>query len=460
MPTEQQVVYGVGKAGVGRSKPPVDTSVPLQLTAERLRVWGGQAAFSLLDQGFASGASFGLNLLLARWLPAEAYGAFAVAFVGYMFVYGLYNVLLLEPMSVHGASRHTDSLPIYFRHQLTIHGVLVSPLAGIVLLAGILVRQFTPASPLAGALIGFGVALPFLLLLWLARRICYAMQRPSLAAGGSTLYLGFVGAGVIVLHRYGELEPFAAFVLMGTGSFLAGVFLIMRFGLLQRRSLKDPGVLWGRVLRENWNYGRWLVGSTVLSSVVSQTQVLFVSGILGLGSAGILRAMQLPALLMTQVSTATGFLVLPSFSYDFVAGALKRMRHKAILVSIALSVSALILVGVTWAFSGVIERILFSGKYASYSWLMPMLVLFTVAFGPMQGFGMALRAIRKPQFDLVSGLFAAPVAMLCAHFGTRWWGLAGAALSLILGFAVQGLVTAFYFRRLVSDVEIPGGACT
>ena len=95
------------------------------------------------------------------------------------------------------------------------------------------------------------------------------------------------------------------------------------------------------------------------------------------------------------------------------------------------------------------------GEYASYAWLMPVLVFVTVAYGPMQGFGMALRAIRRPQFDLVSGVFAAPIAILCAYFGTMWWGFSGAVLSLVLGFAIQAGVTSFYFRRLVWNQGVP-----
>lgn len=457
MSTEQQVVYGVTGTGADRPSPSTDTSAPLQLTAERLRVWGTRAVFSLLDQGLFSGAGFLVNLLLARWLAPASYGAFAVAFAAFLFTYGFHNALLLEPMSVFGPSRHTESLPEYFRAQLTIHTVMVGPLSAVGIVTGLLLWRITPGSPLVGAIMGVSLALPFILLLWLARRICYAVQRPSMAATGTALYLAFVAAGLLELRNSGLLGPFTAFILMGSGSFLASVILVLQLGLYKQGAVKPLSDSWRMVWRENWTYGRWLVGSAVLSSIVIQAQVFFVSALLGLGAAGVMRAMQLPALLIIQVSTATGFLVLPVFAYDFSTGAIRKMRQKAILVSAGISAFALILGGVTWAFSGPIERALFSGKYASYAWLMPMLVLATIALGPMQGFGMALRAIRKPKFDLVSGLLAAPIAVLCAYFGTMWWGLAGAAWSLVLGIAIQGVVTTVYFRRLVWNAGVRGG---
>jgi O-antigen/teichoic acid export membrane protein len=409
-----------------------------------------------LDQGLFSGAGFLVNLLLARWLAPDSYGAFAVAFAGFLFTYGFHNALLLEPMSVFGPSRHGENLSGYFRAQLVIHGLMVSPLSAIGIVTGLLLWRISPGSPLVGAIIGVSLALPFILLLWLARRICYAVQRPAMAATGTALYLGFVAAGLLGIRTSSLIGPFTAFVLMGSGGLLASVLLILQLGLFKPGVDKTVAVSWRTVWRENWGYGRWLVGSSVLSSLVIQAQVFFVSALLGLGAAGVLRAMQLPTLLIIQVSTATGFLVLPVFAYDFGIGAIRTMRQKAILVSVGISTFALILGGVTWAFSGPIERALFSGKYASYAWLMPVLVLMTIPLGPIQGFGMALRAIRKPKFDLVSGVLAAPIAMLCAYFGTMRWGLAGAAWSLVIGFAIQGVVTTLYFSRLVWKTGMPG----
>ena len=457
MATEQQVVYGVPEAAVKPPAASADASAPLQLTSERLRVWGARAVFSLLDQGLFSGAGFLVNLLLARWLAPDSYGAFAVAFAGFLFTYGFHNALLLEPMSVFGPSRHGENLSGYFRAQLMIHGLMVSPLSAIGIATGLLLWRISPGSPLVGAIIGVSLALPFILLLWLARRICYALQRPAMAASGTALYLAFVSVGLLGIRSSSLIGPFTAFVLMGSGALLASVLLILQLGLFKPEGDKTVAVTWRSVWRENWGYGRWLLGSALLSSIVMQVQVFIVSALLGLGAAGVLRAMQLPALLIIQVSTATGFLVLPAFAYDFGTGAIRRMRQKAIVVTVGISTLALILGAASWAFSSLIERALFSGKYAPYAWLMPVLVIMTVALGPTQGLGTALRAIRKPNFDLVSGLIAAPIAVVCAYFGTVWWGLAGAAWSLVLGFAIQGAVTTLFFRRLVWSMAVAGG---
>ncbi|HEX8871978.1 MAG TPA: WecB/TagA/CpsF family glycosyltransferase, partial [Candidatus Acidoferrum sp.] len=120
---------------------------------------------------------------------------FAVAFAGFLFVSGFHNVLLLEPMSVMGPSRYAGNLPAYFRAQIVVHMLLVGALSAALLLAGAVLWRVVPGNPLAGAVVGGGLALPFLLLAWLARRMCYVVQRPALAMEGSAVYVGLVLVG-------------------------------------------------------------------------------------------------------------------------------------------------------------------------------------------------------------------------------------------------------------------------
>ena len=424
-------------------------------TATNLRAWGKKSALSLIDQGFTSGASFGVNIFLARLMPAEEYGAFAVAFAAFLFFSGFHNVLLLEPMSVLGPARYADALPEYFRKQLQVHTVLVGALSAAVFVFGLVLWRITPSSPLVGAVIGGALALPFLLLLWLVRRMCYVVQRPATAALGSAFYLVFVVGGLFLLWRLRLLGSFTAFSLMAAGSLFAAGVLAWRLGLFAPGSDAHGATSWRLALRENWGYGRWLVGSIVLFSVSSQTQMFLVAGSLGLGAAGVLRAMQIPSLAMAQVVTAIGLLVLPTLSYEFGRGATERIRHKAMLVSAGLFV-------VTAGFAALLAlearrtgQLLFGGKYEAYVWLMPLLALIPAVNGISAGYSMALRASQKPRFDLISNLFAAPVAVVSAFVFMRIWGLAGAAMSMLLSYAVLSFVTIVFFRKHEREEKIP-----
>jgi len=425
----------------------VEPAARMPFERERLLVWGRLSALSLVDQSLASSAGFVVNLLLARWMAPEVYGAFAVAFAGFLFVSGFHNVLLLEPTSVMGPSRYLGSLPAYFRSQIAVHGILVGALSGVLFVAGLILWKKAPGIHLTGAVLGGGLALPFLLLAWLARRMCYVMRRPGLAIQGSAFYLGSVVAGLFVLAYLGLLNPFSAFVLMGFGGLVSAGLLVLRLGLFEGNSAGGTRFRWFPILQENWKYGRWLIGSALLNPAVSQGQVFFIAAFLGLGAAGVLRAMQLPSLLITQAITATGLLFLPVLSGAYGRGAIADMRHKAMLLSVALAGISLCFAACLAIFSSRLEQVLFGGKYAASAGLMPILALVPVVSAISIGYSMALRASQKPQFDLLANLVAAPVALLSAFFFIGRWGLGGAASSMLLGFLTLGAVTIVWFLK-------------
>jgi O-antigen/teichoic acid export membrane protein len=417
----------------------------LELTPDRIRVWGFRSSVAILDQGLTSCSSLVLNLLLARWLPAETYGAFAVAFAGVLFASGFHNVLLLEPMSVIGPTRYADHLLSYFRSNVKVHAALVGTLSALVLLGGVAMALYG-SQQLASAILGGGTALPFLLLLWLVRRMCYVVQRPSVALFASSFSLIVISGGLFALHQRRALTPFTAFLLTGAASLFASLLLLRKLGVVGLTSSQGPSPSWILVLRENWNYGRWLVASTTLFSAFSQTQTFLVAGFLGLSAAGVLRAMQMPALVMTQIVSAMGLVALPSMSYDFGLGHFHRIRMKASVTTIILTTIALVYAVVLFVLARRVEHILYGGKYALYSGLIPMFALIPVCTGFAMGYSMALRALQKPHFDLLSNSVAAPVGALSCVVFLHLWGVGGAVASIVLGFATYALVFFWSYR--------------
>src|SRR6266404_9028945 len=209
----------VRETGEERTQAAEPSAIGFRITADSLRVWGIRSALSVFDQGLTAAVGFGVNIALARWLSADAYGAFAVAFATFLFISGFHNVLLLEPLTVMGPSRHSNRLPTYFREQIVIHAILGAVLAAVVLLAAGVFWWVSPRNlMLVGALVGSGLALPFVTFLWLIRRMCYVLQRPSIALLGSGFYVVVVLSGLFLFQFFHYVSPLTAFGLMSTGS--------------------------------------------------------------------------------------------------------------------------------------------------------------------------------------------------------------------------------------------------
>ncbi|MFQ5571532.1 MAG: hypothetical protein ACE5G0_17775, partial [Rhodothermales bacterium] len=115
-----------------------------QLT-DLFKRWSTRISLSILDQILLSGANFILNVLLARWLIPDAYGAFAVAFSVFLFLSGIHNALIVDPMSVLGPARFGNRLPGYLTSLFYTHGGLT---IGLSLLLFLVASLFFRASPL------------------------------------------------------------------------------------------------------------------------------------------------------------------------------------------------------------------------------------------------------------------------------------------------------------------------
>ena len=64
------------------------------------RSWIFRGGLAVADQGLISGSNFLLSVLLARWLSAEQYGAYALGYSLFLLAAGFHQALLIEPMSV------------------------------------------------------------------------------------------------------------------------------------------------------------------------------------------------------------------------------------------------------------------------------------------------------------------------------------------------------------------------
>jgi Na+-driven multidrug efflux pump len=62
------------------------------------------------------------------------------------------------------------------------------------------------------------------------------------------------------------------------------------------------------------------------------------------------------------------------------------------------------------------------------------------------GCSMALRASQKPHFDLIANAIAAPIGLLTAICFMRWWGIGGAAVSMVVSFAAASVVACLSYR--------------
>lgn len=423
------------------------------LSIERIRRWGRQGALAVLDQGLFSGSNFALNVLLARWLTSSEYGAFSVAFAIYLFFTGFHNALILEPMTVLGPANHANRLNQYVFSQFRLHAV-VTVILGILMafLGVIFIMSEDKSSILGGAIVGAGIALPFMLLTWLVRRLFYILQQPGGALIASGSYALVLLAGLVFLRHPTVSHPlFIWFGLMGLAGLVSSctVFpLQKRYRLQTDRNM----FVWGELLKEHWHYGRWIVLATILYTIGSQAQVFLTAGLINLEAAGAWRALQNFTLPITQAVVAISLLGMPLLSAEFGRANFSSLQKKGYQIMIAMFIFTGMYELILWIFASPLEQWIYDGKYAQYNWLIPLLGLIPVLTAVATGYSLILRAIQRPQYYLIANAINALLAILVGVPMTRQWGIVGTMMSALLVSLVAIVVNIgfyyFWFPRI------------
>ena len=253
----------------------------------RKLVWLGKGSLALIDQGLLSGSNFLIAILLARWLTRDQYGAYAMGFSIFILLYGFHNAFLLEPMSVFGPESYAQSRTAYVKRLLGFHFGLALALS-VLVVAGIIVLPFFNADrAMMSAMWGVCVGVPLILFYWICRRAAYLKFAPGLALVGSLVYCLTVVILLLVFKRW--MSPFMGFLIQAVAAIPAALVLLAP---LKRGIDAEAGPTNAEVLRRHWQYGRWVMGSTIVTWISGYGYYVLVGAMLPMQDVAALRALR------------------------------------------------------------------------------------------------------------------------------------------------------------------------
>ena len=391
---------------------------------ERLLPWAHKGGLTIFEYGLVYGSHFLVSVLLARWLSAEQYGAFAVAWSVFVLLSLIYQSLILEPMSVFGGSTYRSNFRAYFASLMWIHIVLS---LAIFLLFGAsagVSRMFGAAAGMPAALAGVTIASPCVFYFWLARRSCYLELVPGQALAGAFVYSGVILVALWVFYRQHLLSPFIAFILVGIGSLATGTFLMVRRRLLSRSGGPRPPTR--ELARQHWNYGAWALAACVASWIPAYIYFPIVSSFGSMAQSGQLKALMNLTVPLEQTKSALTMLLLPyaagvQHSKDGSAGKVLTMRLTLFGAGMGLVYWALII-----PFSKPLFHMLYSGGYMDVAYEIPIVAVGSIFWSAAYGPAMALRAMKSPTSVFKAFLIAAVASLVIGVPATWMFGLSGA----------------------------------
>jgi O-antigen/teichoic acid export membrane protein len=397
---------------------------------------------TLADQGVFTLTNFGLNLLLARWLLPDEYGAFTIAFALFFLVGAFHLAVLIEPMLIFGSCTSDEQLSAYLNAVLYWHWNFALVTGFLLVSVGAFCRFNGPAA-LASSLTALAVAGPFILLLWLLRGMCYVRsENIFLAVWGGGLYLALMGISLTYLFWRGWLSAASGISTMGGVSGVVGVWLATRLGVHWRGD-SDEHIRHG-ILTQHLRYGRWSAAMYVSAWIPENLSYFLLSCWSGLGTSAALRALMNFLMPLLRMQAALVPLLLTTIARTWTSV----QAHSIRLLLYALTSGAL----VYWIGLGVFHHSLigwvYDGQYQEHGVFLWFLGLVPLSGGVSTVFSAILRARGRP--DVVCWVYAM-AALLMMTVGTGLvaaWGIAGA----IWGMGLAGVTTALLMWREARQV--------
>jgi len=404
--------------------------------------WSGRAFWATADQGIFAGSNFLLNILLARWLSNEQYGAFTISYSSFLILGVFHTSLITEPMLIFGAGRYSASFISYYHHLRRLHWKLV---ASFCLLASITAQTASLLGNglLANAFWGMCLAIPVILLLWLVRRTFYVVLSPLYPAQGGMAY-GVLSLSIIYLiYRWGHLSPFSTYCAIFMSCLT--VSLVLSAKLYSRsKEEKDAGIT--RIDSEHWQYARWILPSALITWIPSNAAYLLLAATGDLEGGASYRALMNLQMPVLHINTALSLLILPSLSKLLQSGNYLQF-HKNVrsYIIIYAGFSALFMLLLLIAHTRIMAW-LYVGKFSDYASLVPVLSIFLIFASFSAVFGTAMRclqATRKIFHSVAVGAFVS--------LGTGIWfiptmGVRGAVWSMVLASAFEAGMMALMYK--------------
>jgi len=411
--------------------------------------WAMKGGLALVDQGVFAGSNFVMSILLARWMSAEQYGAYAVAFAVFLFLVNFHQALLLEPMLVFGSSVYRNRLRGYMKALLLAHsGMGLVMFVGLCVAAAVTVK-LAPANGLPGALTGVAVAAPTVLLFWLTKRVFYLKLSPAPSAAAAVLYCALTMGGLALIHHHSHsFSPLAAFLLMAFGGLGGSLVLLVYLRTQLPRTEDAPQI--ADVWRRHWRYGRWALGANAMMWIPINAFYPILSRFSGMAQAGQLKALMNFAAPMIQACAALHTLLLP-----YAARVLERRGSDG--VSIILRRMTLLCVScavpywvVLLLFRGAAFRMLYSGGYTEVAYLLPVVALASLAGSAFFGPSIVLRSLEAPRLIFAAVTVSSAASLLIGVPLTRAWGVPGAVWSIVVSETVAFVAAVVLLRREAS----------
>jgi O-antigen/teichoic acid export membrane protein len=406
--------------------------------------WKGRISYALLDQACSSASSFILTVLVARSVPIESFGAYAVVWSISLCCESISTSLVNAPLpAIVGDQQsrlRSDLLRAASWINLFLGGVISLAIIG----GAPLVSAWWPEVGIQLALLA--IVNPCQRLQCFIRRLCYLENRQSIAAAASLASATVLIGGATGLLYAHMLSAPAAVLLWGAAA--AATILVGIATKIWRPGATRYDVIIGLIWRF-WQSGSWLLGASS-AYWISNSILPFAAISAGPAAAGILRALQLLFIPVNQWNAATSMVLLPRFAEIMAGEDQRRIRVIGLSLVIMYLLIASLYSSVLLAMPGSILASLYpqNGEIIAAAGLLWPFALATIALAANQGMEVILLAAARTRIMFLTHMLSALVFLLAVIALVPRLGLAG----IVWAYVTSAIAAAALYASLFAVI--------
>jgi O-antigen/teichoic acid export membrane protein len=396
---------------------------------------------TLLDQSVVSFVHFLTSLLLARFLVPAEYGIWVLAYSVLIFAYGVQQALIISPMMVLGAAKKGDEAKNYFTStgiMQAIFGIIVIII--LFLTSGILhiiyKKPETTYIFLAMSIISFTfLGQEFF------RRALFTQLRTKAALKNDILCYGLQITGIIAFFYLGILNAVNTFWIIGLTTFLAIIY-----GYYQCLNVLKPRLAkWRSIIKENWDFGKWLLGSTLTTWTSGQAYIFIAAFMLGPIAPAVLRACQNifgpTHILLRGIENIFPSMASKKYSKHGIKSLNSYLKKVLLLLAIAMGIYGLLA-----SFSAnFLLKLLYKKQYSEYGNIVILFAIMYFISTLMRVPGVGLQAIKKPKGIFYAYLISTIITIVISIPLIKYLHISGAAIGFIISVVIVNAIVSYYY---------------
>ncbi len=350
-----------------------------------------QGAGVIFDQGLYSLTNFMTGVLLARSLAKEDYGIYVLALSLIVSVMGIQRAVITVPYTVYSQKHKNDVFNIYtgsvFVHQVAL---LIIAIAFSLLFSQYFFLRKGSAYNSVFVLITFSLAAIGVLLRDFVRSYLLAKLavRQSVIMGVSVNIIQLVILAVLYIKDY--LTIHLAFLIIGGCSVLPSLYFFFRNSQIK---LKATNIF--NDFNTNLKLGKWILGSTIISTLSSQSYPWLLAFFADKGSVAVLGVTLSLANIFSPLLQGINSYVFPKMALSRGTGsplAVISIMKKAVIFLSIIFACWIICVAL---FGNHLIALIYSSKYAGYGAVLTILAFNSFISGVTGPLGYALASLER-----------------------------------------------------------------